>query len=205
MVERDLRARGIDDERVLAAMAEVPRERFVPVDLVEHAHDDRALPIGGGQTISQPYIVALTVEALELGPGDRVLEIGTGSGYAAAVLSRVANRVWTVERLPELAREAARRLAELGYDNVEVVCADGTLGWPPAAPYDAIAVAAAGPRVPTALVEQLAEGGRLVMPLEDGFGQELVRLTRRGDGLEREDLGPVRFVPLVGVDGHRPG
>lgn len=185
-------------------MAEVPRERFVPDHLVDMAHEDRALPIGSGQTISQPYIVALTAEALALAPTDRVLEIGTGSGYAAAVLSRLAGSVVTVERLPELAAAAARRLAALGYDNVEVVCADGTRGWEPGAPYDAVAVAAAGPRVPRALLDQLADGGRLVMPLEERFGQQLVRLVRRGGSIEREDLGPVRFVPLVGEDGHRP-
>ncbi len=202
MVERQLAARGISDPRVLAAMREVPREAFVPERLAEFSYEDTPLPIEEGQTISQPYIVAAMAEALELRPEDRVLEIGAGSGYAAAVLSRVGREVWAVERHPELARLAAERLARLGYDNAHVLEGDGTLGLPEHAPYDAIVVAAGGPEVPPALREQLAVGGRLVIPVsEDPRLQTLVRVRRRADGFDHEDLGAVRFVPLVGAQG----
>lgn len=203
MVRTQIAARGIRDEAVLRAMNEVPREAFLPPELEEFAYRDSPLPIACGQTISQPYIVALMTAALELSPGDRVLEVGTGSGYAAAVLSRIAREVHTVERHEELAQLAARRLQDLGYDNVAVHHGDGTLGWAEAAPYDAIVVAAGGPAVPEALLDQLAIGGRLVIPIgEDRDLQTLVRVTRRADGtLEREDLGDVRFVPLIGVQG----
>ncbi len=206
MVRTQIAARGIRDEAVLRAMGEVPREAFLPPELEEFAYRDSPLPIACGQTISQPYIVALMTAALELSPGDRVLEVGTGSGYAAAVLSRIAREVHTIERHEELARLAARRLHDLGYDNVEVHHGDGTLGWPEAAPYDAIVVAAGGPTVPEALLDQLAIGGRLVMPVgEDRDLQTLIRVRRRPDGtLEREDLRDVRFVPLIGVQGWRP-
>ncbi len=201
MVEHDLAARGITDPRVLAVMGELPRERFVAADLAHLAYDDCPLPIGDDQTISQPYIVALMTEALELGPGDRVLEIGTGSGYAAAVLGRLAGTVWTVERHRSLAEQAAAHLHALDFANVHVVVGDGTLGWPDEAPYDAIVVTAGGPSVPKALLYQLGEGGRLVMPVGEWGGQELTRVRRSGADLTYEDLGPVRFVPLVGAQG----
>jgi protein-L-isoaspartate(D-aspartate) O-methyltransferase len=181
MVERHLRARGIADERVLDAMGRVPREAFLPPELADLAYEDQPLPIAAGQTISQPYIVALMTEALRLGAGDAVLEI---------------------ERHPELADAARRALASLGYHNVEVRCADGTLGWPEHAPYQAIAVTAGGPDLPRALLEQLAIGGRLVMPVGSPRLQELVRVTRiTDDQFRREDLGQVMFVPLVGAQG----
>lgn len=202
MVTRDLAGRGITDEAVLEAMGAVARERFVASAMAEFAYDDSPLPIESGQTISQPFIVALMTEALELDPHDRVLEIGTGSGYAAAVLSRVAEAVWTIERHRDLADQAVERLAAEGYDNVSVLVGDGTLGWPEAAPYDAIVVTAGGPTVPQALLEQLADGGRLVIPVGgESRNQELLRVRRVGQELREEDLGPVRFVPLVGKQG----
>jgi len=203
MVRRHLAARGIRDRAVLEAMRTVPREAFLPPELAEFAYEDAPLPIAQGQTISQPYIVALMTEALALKPGDRALEIGTGSGYAAAVLGRVAREVYTVERHGELAETAAARLRALGFDNVHVLHGDGTLGWAEHAPYDAIVVAAGGPEVPEALLTQLAPGGRLVIPIgEDRTLQELVRITRELDGtLRRESLGDVRFVPLIGAQG----
>jgi protein-L-isoaspartate(D-aspartate) O-methyltransferase len=202
MVDRQIRARGVRDRRVLAAMEIVPREAFLPPELEDHAYDDRPLPIEAGQTISQPYIVALMTEALRLQAGDRVLEIGTGSGYAAAVLSRVANHVYTVERHEVLARVARERLQTLDYRNVDVQCGDGTVGWRDHAPYDAIVVAAGGPDLPQALLDQLAIGGRLVMPVGSSRAQELVRVTRRtATDYQREDLGAVQFVPLIGEQG----
>ncbi|MCY1071592.1 protein-L-isoaspartate(D-aspartate) O-methyltransferase [Nannocystis sp. RBIL2] len=202
-IDLQLAGRGITDERVLEAFRTVPRAEFVPEELADLAHEDAPLPIGGGQTISQPFIVALTLEALELHGGERVLEVGAGSGYAAAVASRLAGEVFTVERLESLADDASKRLARLGFTNVRVRCGDGTLGWPEHAPYDAIAVAAGGPAVPRALLDQLAPGGRLVMPVgADADSQTLVRITREHDGRLREDsLGPVRFVPLIGEQG----
>jgi len=201
MVERQIEARGVEDRAVLAAMEAVPREAFVAPEAVAFAYHDTPLPIGEEQTISQPYIVAYMVEAADVGPGDRVLEVGTGSGYAAAVLSRVAERVFTIERHRSLADEARRRFRELGYDNVEVRVGDGTLGWPEEAPFDAVVVSAGAPdQVPPALQEQLAPGGRLVIPLgTTREGQELVRVRRSDDGetLSLSRLGPVRFVPLV--------
>lgn len=197
-----LRRRGISDKAVLAAMERVPREDFVAVDLVEFAYEDAPLPIEEGQTISQPYIVALMAQALELDRGDRVLEIGAGSGYAAAVLSCIAKQVFTIERHEALARQAASRLRKLGYDNVEVRCGDGTLGWPEEAPFDAIVVAAGSPQAPRALIEQLAVGGRLVIPTGDEMSQQLMRFTRVShDEVEKETLGDVRFVPLIGEQG----
>jgi protein-L-isoaspartate(D-aspartate) O-methyltransferase len=203
MVEQQLAARDIEDERVLAAMRAVPREAFVPEALLGQAYADGPLPIGSGQTISQPYIVALMREALKLSGDERVLEIGTGSGYAAAVLGHLAARVDTVERLPELAERADLQLRGLGLEQVHVHCADGSLGWPESAPYDAIVVAAGGPSVPEALKAQLAPGGRLVIPVGSGTGwQELVRVTRIGDeDFHREQLGDVAFVPLIGEQG----
>jgi protein-L-isoaspartate(D-aspartate) O-methyltransferase len=180
----------------------VPREAFVSRELASFAYDDAPLPIGDGQTISQPYIVAFTAEALQLTPNDRVLDIGTGSGYAAAVLSRLAREVYSIERVDALCRSATERLSELGYDNVHVRCGDGTLGWPEHGPFDAIAVAAVGPQPPPALLEQLVIGGRLVMPIGPDGSQTLMRLTRTSrTGYSEEPLVDVRFVPLIGAQG----
>ena len=206
MVKRQIVGRGVKDPRVLAAMREVPREAFVPEEIRERAYEDGPLPIGDGQTISQPYVVAWMVEALDLGEGDRVLEIGAGSGYAAAVLASLAHQVYTVERLPALADSARQRLAALGYDNVEVRCDDGTLGWEEHAPYDAILVSAGAPEVPANLLDQLAEGGRLVIPVgEDRRVQRLLRYVRKdGSDFEHGELGRVQFVPLIGSGGWDP-
>lgn len=203
MVERQLVSRGLRDPGVLAAMRTVPREAFIAGELAEFAYEDAPLPIEAAQTISQPYIVALMASALEVEPRHRVLEIGTGSGYAAAILSRIAAEVYTIERHAELAEVASRRLATLGYANVHVRHGDGTLGWAEHAPYDGIVVAAGGPQVPEALLAQLAVGGRLVIPIgETQRDQRLLRVRRVGaDTYERADLGGVRFVPLIGAEG----
>ncbi len=203
MVERNIAARGVQDELVLEAMRKVPRELFLPKNLREFAYEDSPLPIAGEQTISQPYIVAFMAEALLLRGGEKVLEIGAGSGYAAAVLSEIAADVYTVERLGQLADKAAATLADLGCDNVHVLHGDGTKGWPEHAPYDAIVVAAGGPQVPELLKEQLKVGGRLVIPVgEDQRAQELVRVTRISrDTYRSEDIADVRFVPLIGEEG----
>jgi protein-L-isoaspartate(D-aspartate) O-methyltransferase len=203
MVARQLADRGIRDPVVLDAMRAVPREAFVPPHLAEWAYADEPLPIGQGQTISQPYVVAFMIAAVSPGSAERALEIGTGSGYSAAVLARIVREVYTVERLPALADAAARRLAELDYRNVHVRCGDGTLGWPEHAPYDVIVVTAGGPRVPPALLAQLANGGRLVMPVgDDPRLQDLVRVRRgAGGGIEEDRLEPVAFVPLIGQEG----
>jgi protein-L-isoaspartate(D-aspartate) O-methyltransferase len=202
MVENQIAARGVRDPRVLEAMRTVPREAFVPENLGEFAYEDSPLPIEAGQTISQPYIVALMIEAAALRPEDRVLEIGVGSGYAAAVMSRIARRVHAIERHSELAELARERMASLGYDNVVIRTGDGTRGWPENAPFDAILVAAGGPEVPKPLREQLALGGRLVIPVGSADQQRLVRVTRQSEtGFEEEDLGSVRFVPLIGAHG----
>ena len=202
MVARQIAARGIDDPALLAAFRAVPREMFVADAQAHAAYDDRALPIEAGQTISQPYIVALMIAAAEVGADDRVLEVGAGSGYAAAVLGQVAGQVIAIERHGELAALASDRIARLGYGNVRIVEGDGTLGWPEAAPYDVILAAASGGRVPPALIAQLKPGGRLVMPLSGRWaGQTLVKLTKRRDGsIAREQLCGVRFVPLVGAE-----
>jgi protein-L-isoaspartate(D-aspartate) O-methyltransferase len=202
MVARQLEGRDISDRRVLDAMAAVPREEFVAPSQRDLAYLDSPLPIGHGQTISQPYIVAMTAQALELAGHERVLDVGTGSGYAAAVLGRLAREVHTIERIPELARDAAARLARLGITNVHVHEGDGTLGWAEAAPYDAIAVAAAAPAPPRSLVQQLAIGGRIVLPVGDDDRQHLVKIVRRdATTFVETDLGAVRFVPLVGAEG----
>jgi protein-L-isoaspartate(D-aspartate) O-methyltransferase len=203
MVERQLSARGVHDAYVLDAMGEVPREAFVGEGLEEFAYEDSPLPIESGQTISQPYIVALMIEAAEVRPGERALEVGAGSGYAAAVISRIAAEVYAIERHEPLTRLAQARLDRLGYHNVHLKTADGTRGWPDAAPFDAILAAAGGPTVPQAFKEQLAIGGRLVMPVGDQpRSQHLVKVTRLGEAEYREeDLGPVAFVPLIGEQG----
>lgn len=201
MVTEQLERRGIRDERVLEAMRRVPREKFVPEDLARSAYDDSPLPIEERQTISQPYIVARMTEALELGADEDVLEIGTGSGYGAAVLAELARNVYTIERHATLAETARATLAELGYDNVHVRCGDGSLGWPEHAPFAAIVATAASPEVPAPLREQLATGGRLVVPVGPTHGaQELMCLKRLGPSEYTEDrLGGVRFVSLVGA------
>ena len=203
MVDVQLAGRDIRDAAVLDAMRAVPREAFVPQDLTACAYDDGPLPIGSGQTISQPYVVAFMIAAAAPKAGDRALEIGTGSGYSAAVLASIVKEVYTIERIAVLADAATCRLGDLGYRNVHVRCGDGTLGWPEYAPYDVIIVTAAGPRVPPALLAQLAAGGRLVMPVgSDQFSQRLVRLYRRADGkLLEEHLEAVAFVPLIGAEG----
>lgn len=202
MVDRQIAARGIADIRVLDAMLEVPREEFVPEEVREFAYDDTPLPIEAGQTISQPYIVALMIEAAAIAQGDRILEIGVGSGYAAAVMSRIGRRVHAIDRHGELADLARDRLAQLGYDNVVVRTGDGTRGWPENAPFDVILVAASGPGIPEPLCRQLVIGGRLVIPVGDPDQQQLVRITRTAQNDYREeDLGPVRFVPLIGAHG----
>ncbi len=199
MVRRHIKGRGISDPRVLEAMAAVPREAFVGADQTRRAYADGPLPIGEGQTISQPYVVAWMAEAAEVGAGDRVLEVGTGSGYAAAVLGRLADAVYTVERHAVLARAAAGRLRGLGCDNVRVRHGDGNEGWSEHAPYDAIVVAAAGPHVPGALRAQLRKGGRLVIPIGGRWATQRLIRERLGESGEFtcEELGPVRFVPLV--------
>jgi protein-L-isoaspartate(D-aspartate) O-methyltransferase len=201
MVERQLRRRGIEDERVLAAMGEVPREAFVPGELRARAYADSALPIGEEQTISQPWIVAAICQALELDGSELVLEVGTGSGYSAAVLSRLAAHVVSIERHEALARAAAVVLESLGVRNVELVVGDGSLGVPERSPFDAVACHAAAPAAPPALLAQLAEGGRLVVPITAGEADMLTVLRRRGEEIETGELGPCRFVPLIGEEG----
>jgi protein-L-isoaspartate(D-aspartate) O-methyltransferase len=201
MVERQLRQRGIPDERVLAAMARVPRELFVPESVRELAYEDGALPIGYGQTISQPFIVATICTLLELSGDERVLDVGTGSGYQAAVLAELTEEVVTIERVPELYERARAVLAEAGYERVDVRLGDGSLGVPERAPFEAIAVAAAAPTIPAALYDQLAEGGRLVLPRGSRWGQELVQVVKTEDGPVERASVPCRFVPLVGAGG----
>jgi protein-L-isoaspartate(D-aspartate) O-methyltransferase len=203
MVESQLVPRGIRDPRVLDAMRTVPRHLFVPGGQLDYAYSDRPLPIGSGQTISQPYIVAFMAEQARIAPDARVLEIGTGSGYAAAVLGALAAKVFTIERRPELAETARRRLVEAGTTNVEVIVGDGTLGLVEWAPFDAILATAAGPGIPEPLVDQLTALGRLVMPVEHRFGhQQLVVVQRTTDGYDEEAVLGVAFVPLIGEYGH---
>jgi len=203
MVDRQIAARGLVDPMLLDAFRAVPREEFVGPSYTDYAYQDSPLPIEAGQTISQPYIVALTIAAAGISAGDKVLEIGAGSGYAAAVISRIAGKVVAIERQHELVRIAEGRMKRLGYDNVRIVEGDGTLGFPSEAPFDAIVAAASGSHVPKPLLEQLRPGGRLVMPLGDPHSiQSLVKVTKRDDGsLEQQNLGGVRFVPLIGKEG----
>lgn len=201
MVQTQLVARGITNPRVLEAMLSVPREVFVPSHLVESAYDDKPLPIGSEQTISQPFIVALMLQALQLEGHEKALDVGTGSGYAAALLARLAREVYSVERIGHLAEEAAQRLQQLGY-RVPIKHGDGTLGWAEHAPYDAIAVAASAPSVPQALLDQLAPGGRMVIPVRQNETQLLTRIVRGADNrFETEIVEEVRFVPLIGAQG----
>ena len=205
MVRRQIEARGIHDPAILDAFREVPREAFVSPDFARDAYEDHPLPIEAGQTISQPYIVALMIAAGEIGSGDKVLEVGAGSGYAAAVISRIAHEVIGIERQHELVQVARERLRRLGYDNVRILEGDGTRGCRGEAPFDAILAAASGSHVPRPLLDQLARGGRLVMPVGNpAFVQKLVKVTKREDGsLQHLDLGEVRFVPLIGEEGWR--
>jgi protein-L-isoaspartate(D-aspartate) O-methyltransferase len=204
MVERQLRKRGIRDERVLAAMLSVPRHEFIPPELAGEAYSDRPLPIGHGQTISQPFMVAAMAEALGLSGGERVLEIGAGSGYQAAVLSLLAREVHTVEMHQDLAVDCGERLRRLGYANVQVHVGDGTLGWPDEAPFDAVVVTAAAPDVPPPLAAQLAEGGRLIVPVGTPDEQRLLLVDKQNGVLTTRPLYHCRFVPLVGQYGWKP-
>jgi len=201
MVETQIRKRHVNEVRVLRCLEQLPRHEFVPAEFRERAYEDAPLPIGEGQTISQPYIVAAMTAALRLQGNERVLEIGTGFGYQAAVLACLAQEVFTVEFRAELAREATARLARLGFNNVHVHCGDGTMGWREFAPYDAILVAAAAPSVPAPLLEQLADGGRMIVPVGGVENQELRLIERRDDGLRTTMLEPCRFVPLLGAHG----
>jgi protein-L-isoaspartate(D-aspartate) O-methyltransferase len=207
MVERQLRRRGIGEQHILEAFRAVPREAFISDEYAHLAYGDHPLPIEAGQTISQPYIVALTIQAADIERGDKVLEVGAGSGYAAAVISRIADKVVAIERQHDLVVVARERLERLGYDNVEIVEGDGTKGCPDHAPFDAIVAAASGSHVPKALLAQLAPGGRIVMPVGSPGGiQELIKVTKQEDGtLSQESLGGVRFVPLIGEEGWKNG
>ena len=204
MVERQLRHRGIDDERVLTAMGAVPREEFVPDAVRQSAYKDSALPIGHEQTISQPWVVAAICQAMRLQGDENVLEIGTGSGYSAAVLAKLARHVISIERVPELGEGARRKLEELGIANVEVIVGDGSRGHPEEAPYDAIAVHAASPEAPHSLLGELASEGRLVVPIAAGSADLLTAFVREDGGLRQETIGPCRFVPLIGAEGFNP-
>ena len=201
MVECQIAARGIRDQYVLSAMKEVPRHLFIPIPYNKSAYEDCPLPIGNGQTISQPYIVALMTELLALRPEDTVLEIGAGCGYQAAILAKLVRRVTTIERIPEVARLARENLATIGSKNVDVIVGDGTVGYPQNAPYDGIIITAATPSVPQPLIEQLAEGGRLVAPVGGRDIQELIRLRKKDGTITEEHHGGVRFVPLIGECG----
>lgn len=203
LVQYQLENRGINDQSVLRAMGEVPRDEFVPEQLRESAYYDGALPIGSEQTISQPFIVAAMIQALALEPGDRVLEVGAGSGYSAALMSRIVDKVYAIERHGELVERARERIRRLGYDNIEIKHGDGTRGWPEAAPFDAIVVAAAAPEVPSSLTRQLTLNGRMVIPVgTTQREQRLIQITRTGkDKFDERELEQVRFVPLIGVEG----
>jgi protein-L-isoaspartate(D-aspartate) O-methyltransferase len=204
MVDSQIRSRGVRDERVLRAMEKIPRHLFIDEGLIDQAYNDNPLPIGDKQTISQPYIVALMTEALELKARDKVLELGTGSGYEAAILAELADRVFTIERIASLAQKARKLLESLNYYNVVIRVGDGTYGWREESPFDAIAVSAGSPSIPRMLVEQLAIGGRLVIPVGSRYSQSLIKLTRLSenpDDVKREDLGGCRFVNLIGEHG----
>ena len=203
MIERQIASRGIHEPAILEAFRSVPREEFLSPEYADLAYGDHPLPIEAGQTISQPYIVALMIHAAEMKAGDNVLEVGAGSGYAAAVMSRIAGQVTAIERRPELVKVAQGRMQRLGFDNVRIVEGDGTRGWEPEAPYDAILAAASGSHIPPAWIDQLADGGRIVMPVgEPSFIQKLIKVTKGPAGkLITEDLGGVRFVPLIGEEG----
>jgi len=203
MVETQIKARGISDERVLQAMLKVPRHLFVDEALRDQAYGDFPLPIGEGQTISQPYIVALMTEALELKGNERVLEVGTGSGYQTAILAELALWVYTIEKYPTLLERAKKILLNLGYKNISFKLGDGSLGWKEAAPFDAIIVTAAAPKIPPPLVDQLLEGGRIVIPVGDAFSQMLIKGVKKGGKLYTQSLEPVRFVKLVGAYGFK--
>jgi len=205
MVKHQIAARGIKDTRVLEAMLSVPRHLFVPENLANRAYDDSPLPIGDGQTISQPYMVAWMTELLEIEEGDRVLEIGTGSGYQAAILCELAGEVMSIEKYPDLARTAEKRIGALGYVNIRIRVGDGTLGWPEEAPFEGIIVTAGAPSVPQPLLEQLADGGRLVIPVGPSGMQMLNVITRHGNDFQTRDEGTCVFVPLVGKFGWKRG
>lgn len=201
MVERQIQSRGVSDPRVLSAMREVPRHLFIPPPYDQSAYDDCPLPIGNGQTISQPYIVALMTELVRTRPGDRVLEIGAGCGYQAAVLSVLVRQVTSIERIPAVADFARKNLAALHYDNVEVIVGDGTLGYPSYAPYNGIIITASAPDIPAPLIDQLADDGRLIAPVGSRESQELVVIHKQGNTVTQEHHGGVRFVPLIGEHG----
>ncbi len=201
MLQWQLRGRGIRDERVLAAMAQTPRERFIPAEFRHLAYEDRPVPIGLGQTISQPYIVALMLQELRIEPHHRVLDVGSGSGYQAAILAKLASEVFGIERFPELARRSLAVLKELGRGNVSIYTGDGTLGLSEQAPFDRIICGAAGPDVPKAWVEQLAEGGRIVTPTGPPEVQMLIAVDKVGGTTTKSDICPVTFVPLIGQQG----
>ena len=203
MIEHQIRARGIADTRVLDALQKVPRHEFIPVPLRHEAYTDRPVAIGSGQTISQPYIVAYMLQAAAVRPSDLVLEIGTGSGYATALLAELAQAVVSIERFPELGRNAAELLARLGYTNIQIEIGDGTLGFPQRAPYDVIFISAAAPHFPPALLQQLAIGGRMIIPVGDATNQELQLITNTPDGNLLRRLEGCRFVPLIGEEGFR--
>jgi protein-L-isoaspartate(D-aspartate) O-methyltransferase len=206
MVREQIEARGVDDHRVLDAMREIPRHLFIPAEFQAAAYHDRPLPIGSGQTISQPYIVGVMTSLLELKQDDTVLEVGAGSGYQAAILSKLARTVVTVERIPEIALKAKNLLRRLGVFNVKVIEGDGTLGYAPDAPYNGIIITAASPDIPVPLIDQLADEGRLVAPVGSRDLQQLVRITKQGDRISRENFGGVVFVPLLGRHGwQEPG
>ncbi|HOL22754.1 MAG TPA: protein-L-isoaspartate(D-aspartate) O-methyltransferase [bacterium] len=204
MVKNQIVARGIRDKRVIDAFLKVPRERFVPEHLKEYAYEDGPLSIGKGQTISQPYIVALMTECLELKGKEKVLEVGTGSGYQAAIIAEMGCDVYSVERFPELANTAKRVLEELGY-NVKIKIGDGTLGWDDFAPYDRIIVTAAGPEIPPSLYNQLKEGGSIIMPVGDRYFQDLILVKKLGNRMEKKNFGGCQFVLLRGIEGWKNG
>jgi protein-L-isoaspartate(D-aspartate) O-methyltransferase len=197
MVQYQIRARGIDDPLVLKAMRTVERHRFIPADLERLAYNDEPLPIGEGQTISQPYIVAYMTEALKLNGNEKVLEIGTGSGYQAAVLAEIVDRVYTIEIVESLGIQARGRLQKMGYKNIQCRIGDGYIGWPEEAPFDAVIVTAAPPEIPQPLIDQLKDGGRMIAPVGSWY-QELIRITKKGNNIRKERLIPVRFVPMTG-------